>query len=83
MLIYALITVVTMMLSVFTVWFPIVNELPWGLDSYILSGFSGIYTLSEYFPPLGMVLDGFLIYMGFKFGMLIFKMIPFIGKAYH
>jgi len=83
MIILALLNVLKLILSVFTVWFEPVSELPWGLDAYFVTGFSGFYSLAEIFPPLGIVIQAFVIYVLFKLSLLIFKMIPVIGKAYH
>lgn len=83
MIIYALINVLVWILSVFTIWFPVVTQLPFGLDSYFQSAFSVIYVLAEYFPPLQTVITAFIIYIGFRILLFIVKILPFIGKGFN
>ncbi len=56
-----------------------VDALPWGTDSFIVSGVSYFKLLTQYFPPFQTVFDAFLIYLGFKVLVMFGSGIPVIG----
>ncbi len=62
---------------------PYIDELPWGIDSFLSSGVSGYKMLAEYFPPFQTVLTAFLIYMGFKVVLHMLAGVPIIGRVVH
>ena len=54
--------------------------LPWGIDPIILSGVEGYRTLAQSFPPFTLVLNAFLIYIGFRLGLQFLKGVPILGR---
>jgi len=83
MIILSLLEILKLVLSVFTVWFQPVTELPFGIDTYVVNGFEGVRAIAEFFPPLGYVIQAFAIYVLFLLSLKIFKMIPFVGKMFY
>lgn len=59
--------------------FPIL--LPWGLDNLLIQGVTGFKILSTAFPPFQIVLQAFIIYIGFRIIMQLLKAIPILGKT--
>lgn len=57
-------------------------RLPWGVDNILVTGVSGYKMLAQYFPPFTVVLDAFLIYIGFKLAVRLLRMIPMVGRAF-
>ncbi len=55
--------------------------LPWGIDSIFNQGVTGYKILSTSFPPFAVVLDAFLIYLGFKIIIRLLKAVPVLGKT--
>lgn len=68
-------------LSVIGSFFPGYGEipllLPWGLDNILIVGFAYLNAFIDIFPPIGIVLEAFIIYLGFRLGMIFLKL--FIG----
>ena len=56
-------------------------QLPWGTDAWISQGITGYEILAQSFPPMGVVMTAFLIYIGFKIAVQLLKMIPIIGRS--
>ena len=56
-------------------------QLPWGTDVWISQGITGYKILAQSFPPMGVVMTAFLIYIGFKIAVQLLKMIPIIGRS--
>lgn len=75
-----LVIVISLFGSVFQ-FFPQVTALPFGIDAILVQGMGYVYFLKGIFPPLGIMLTGFLFVIGFKVVMLLFKMIPVVGNA--
>ena len=48
-----------------------VNSLPLHFGDYLHTGAGYLYYLVIYFPPLGIILNGFLVYMGFRGSMIL------------
>lgn len=55
--------------------------LPWGLDTWVNQGVQGYKVLAISFPPFSVVLDAFLIYIGFKIAIRLLKAVPILGKT--
>ncbi len=55
--------------------------LPWGLDDIINAGVVGYKTLSTAYPPFAIVLQAFIIYIGFKITMQLLKAVPILGRT--
>lgn len=53
------------------------NTLPFGIDNILITATQYFYAFVDVFPPMGIVLQAFLYYLGFKIAMLILKL--FIG----
>jgi len=58
--------------------FPIIEELPWGVDSFLASGVSTFKAMSTFFPPFETLLSCALIYVSFRMGLLVIKF--FLGS---
>lgn len=54
-------------------WLPIVTELPWGIDEIFVTAIQTFKGVMGYFPPLEVVLGAFLIYAGFRLGLIVLK----------
>lgn len=55
--------------------------LPWGTDLWFQQGITGYKILAQSFPPMGVVLTAFLIYIGFKIAIQILKAVPILGRT--
>jgi len=72
-----------MFVTIFAVifqYFPIVTELPFGSDAILSTGMGYIHFVIAVFPPLGIMLSGFLVIIGFKMLMLVLRAVPIIGR---
>lgn len=78
MIISAIIRVVIGVLGAIFAFLPTVTELPWGVDQYLSDGMGYFNRIAEVFPPLGVLMDVFLIYIGFKATLLLVKV--FLGS---
>jgi len=59
----------------------IISELPWGIDSVLVSAVGGYKALAVFFPPLTVILTAFILYLSFRVILMVLKMIPFIGRS--
>jgi len=69
-----------MLLSWATSWLPTVTTLPFGMDNALTLGVGYFKTVADLFPPLAVLLEYVLIYIGFKLTLLVlnlFKIIRF------
>jgi len=71
---------VVAVVSIFFSVFPEVTSLPFNLDVYLANGFGYINFLAGVFPPLAIMLTGFLWILGWKLAMVIVRMVPFLNK---
>lgn len=55
--------------------------LPWGVDEALSTGVSGYKQLSTVFPPFDIVLQAFLVYIGFRLVIQLLKAVPLLGKT--
>lgn len=62
---------------------PIVSVLPFGIDPLLVSGMGNIRYIITAFPPLGIILTGFLFVLSWKLLVVVVRMIPIIGKVFH
>jgi hypothetical protein len=81
MIITILLTIIIAVFQVFFNFMPVVTELPYGIDAILVEGMGYLSFLMEVFPPLSTMLTGFIVVLGFKLGMMVVKMIPFVGRA--
>lgn len=82
MIIEFLIILLIGVLQFLTAWLPTGPDsvgitLPWGLDDLLINAMSYFRAFIEIFPPAGVVLQAFIIYLGFKLGLMILKL--FLG----
>lgn len=68
------------MLSALVLVFPTVTALPFGIDSVLQSGINYLYFIVLIIPPLGAMYSAFLWVLGWKLGLKLFKMLPFVGR---
>jgi len=78
MIVYMLISVVISIVGVLFSLFPVIEELPWGVDAFIVQGVGGYKLLATAFPPLSTVMTIFLIYISFRLGMILLRF--FLGS---
>ena len=55
--------------------------LPWGIDSIMVQGVQGYKILATAFPPFTVVLNAFLIYIGFRIALQLLKAVPVLGRT--
>lgn len=55
---------------------PIITELPLGMDSAVSSGFGYFKEFMTLYPPIAIIFNAFIWYMGFKLVLLILRNIP-------
>jgi hypothetical protein len=55
--------------------------LPWGIDEMVSIGVNGYKVLSTSFPPFQVVLQAFIIYIGFRIALQILKAVPILGRT--
>jgi len=78
MITYLLIKAVLVILSVFTIWLPRVDVLPWGVDGALVNGVAILKKLGGVYPMVSTVLTAFLIYVAFRISLLVLKF--FLGS---
>jgi len=78
MIITLFLRVIIMIVGGIVHFFPTVTELPWGVDGYLTTGVGLYYRLADLVPILSVVMDVFLIYIGFKLSMIILRV--FMGS---
>jgi len=75
MIITLFLRVIIMIVGGITHFLPKVTELPWGVDGYLTTGVGLFYRINDLIPILGVVMQAFLIYLGYKAVMLFVKVI--------
>lgn len=50
-----------------------VTTLPWGIDSFLVTAFGQIHSFIAIFPPIGVALNAFVIYLSFEILMFFLK----------
>jgi len=78
MIIFFVLTFILTIVSFIFAPFPTISELPWGIDSVMVSGVSGFKYLAELYPPFSTVLTAFLVYIGFRVGIILLRF--FLGS---
>lgn len=78
MIFILILTGITSLLAYLLQWLPSGLELPWGLDGIMIMAVGYFNAFVQIFPPLGIVVQAFLIYIGFKLGIMILKL--FLGS---
>jgi len=80
MLLYLLFSMLVKMINGLFSLFPVVEILPFGIDSVLVQGVAYLQFLITVFPPLGLMLDAMLIVISFKLILKAVAMIPiFLG----
>jgi len=59
-------------------WLPTATILPWGLDDLWITSIGYFKGFMLVFPPLTIVFDAFMIYLGFRLLLIVLKI--FLGK---
>ncbi len=78
MILNLLFVAIISILGFLTAWLPSGLTLPFGLDTIFQTTFSYLYAFIEIFPPMGIVLQAFIVYLGFRIGLMILKV--FLGS---
>lgn len=88
MIFYFLIKAVLGVLAVLTIWLPVVDQLPWGVDNYLADGVAYYKLIGETIPLLGLMLDLTTLYLAFKLLLIVLKFflgsrLPVHNDTYH
>lgn len=59
-------------------WIPKATTLPFGVDSYFVSGMGMVRYVAEYVPPIGTLLTAFGVYVSFILLVKLIKLIPIV-----
>jgi len=78
MITYLILSVMITIVGVLFSLFPVIDELPWGMDSVLSDGVGGYKLLAEAFPPLNSLLTVFMIYLAFRLGIITLRF--FLGN---
>jgi len=57
---------------------PKIEELPLGIDGYLITAIGYFRAFMEIFPPLEVMFTAFLWYMGFKLTLVVLRNVPFL-----
>lgn len=60
--------------------FDLVTILPWGLDNIVMTGVGLFRGFANIFPPINAIFVTFMIYFGFRLGIMLFGVVPIFGK---
>jgi len=74
LLLQALVVAVSMIFAPF----PVVTELPWGVDSVFSQGVAYFKAFFDFFPPFSTLFTATLIYIGFRLGIIVLRL--FLGS---
>jgi hypothetical protein len=83
MIIDTIIRLFISMIQAFFGMFPVITELPWGTDSIVTNAVGLFKGFALIFPPLQLILNIVLIYIGFKLMIMLWSVVPFFGKMVH
>jgi hypothetical protein len=83
MLTIGLIYLFTAIFSLIFSWFPVVTQLPFGIDGVLTTGMGYVWFMANIIPPIGIMLNGFLFLIGFKIVLKIIAMVPIIRGMLH
>jgi len=78
MILFLLIQMLIYVFSLVLAPFPVVTELPWGVDAFFSDGMGYYRYLAEFFPPFSTVLQAFLLYIAFKLAIIVLRF--FLGS---
>lgn len=59
-------------------WLPTADTLPWGLDDIWTDAIAYFKGFTELFPPMEIVFQAFMIYLGFRLLLIVVKI--FVGS---
>lgn len=63
--------------------FPTITELPWGTDATVTQAVGLYKGFALIFPPLQVILDATLIYIGVQLLIMLWSIVPIFGKMIH
>jgi len=78
MIIQVIIRSILGMIGSLVAWLPEVSELPFGIDSVLVSAFGYFNYIAVLIPPLALMKSAFLFVVTFKITMLILKYLRII-----
>lgn len=78
MIFFFVIQALVYVVSLFLAPFPIITELPWGMDNFLASGMGYYRNLMAFFPPFSTVLTAFLLYLAFRLSIIVLRF--FLGS---
>jgi len=82
MLGYFILQIPIVILSLAFAFFPQTRELPFGGDVYLTQAVAYAKFIFVMFPPLLILWEAFLWVIGFKIGLKLFLMIPWVGRMF-
>lgn len=71
MILFLLIQALVFAISLIFAPFPVVDQLPWGMDAFFSSGIGYFRYLMDFFPPFSTVLTAFVVYIGVKVAIIV------------
>jgi len=81
MITQAIFSIIFRLLETLFNWLPLVDTLPWGIDAILIMAVGLFKAFVAIFPPMQIVFEAFLIYIGFRIILKLLRMIPFVGRA--
>ena len=63
--------------------FPTVQTLPFGMDNIVINAVGLFKGFALIFPPMQIILNAVLIYIGIKLGIMLWSIVPIFGKVIH
>jgi len=78
MIIHLLFSIIIMIFNTLVSWLPSVSVLPFGMDSLWISSVGYFKGFMLIFPPLEIVYQAFVFYLGFRLLLIVLKV--FLGK---
>lgn len=82
MIVYLIMLSIGNVLSIMFSFLPSVTTLPYGIDPIAVQAMGYVRAMIVIFPPLGVILQAFLYYLGFRLILAIVKVI-LGGRAPH
>lgn len=75
MILFLLISLILGLSQVLTSFLPAATTLPFGIDPILVTAMTYFQAFIKIFPPIGVFLEAFLLYLGFRLALLVFKVI--------
>lgn len=64
-------------------WWPVITELPFGIDAVLVQGMGYFNFLRSVFPPFDALVEGILFVFWFKLTVKLIALIPIVRNILH